>query len=100
MEIRDLAYELYKGDWKIHHSIFRQQETNALKDYYRYCQEAEESQTFEDWLQEFGYNGELYACKEEFLANEYQDEVYIKGLLDSDDLFDQYQEDLVKEVSA
>lgn len=33
MKIEDLVYELYRGDWKIHHGIFRQQEVNALKEY-------------------------------------------------------------------
>lgn len=98
MTIRDLAYEMYKGDWKIHHGIFRHQETAALKEYYRYCQEVEKLYTFEEWLQEFGYNGELYACKEEFVANEYRAAAYIKWLLDDDELFKQYQKDLKKEV--
>lgn len=97
MRIEDLAYELYKGDWKIHHGIFRQQEVDALKGHYRYCQEAEQPCIFEDWLKEFGYDGELFACKEEFLTNEYQDEAYVKRLLNDDVLFHQYQESRVKE---
>ena len=97
MEIKELAYELYKGDWKVHHGIFRQQKVDALKAYYRYCQEAEQTCTFEEWLGEFGYNGELFACKEEFLANEYLDESYVKQLLNDDILFNQYQESRTKE---
>lgn len=98
MDIKELVYELYKGDWKIHHGIFRQQETTALKEYYRYCQDATVKCSFEEWLQEFGYDGGLYAGMDEFLNNEYLDEAYIKGLLDSDDLFQQYQQDLEQEV--
>lgn len=95
MSIRDLAYELYKGSWKIHHGIFRQQEVDALKDYYRYCQEVEQPYSFEDWLEEFGYGGELFACKEEFLTNEYLEESYVKELFKDDALFYQYQKDVV-----
>ena len=97
MEIKKLVYELYKGDWKINHGIFRQQEVNALKEYYRYCQEAEQVFTFEEWLEEFGYCGELFVCKEEFLTNEYLDKSYVKRLLDSDDLFQQYLKDISKD---
>lgn len=97
MNIKDLAYELYKEDWKTNHGIFRPQEVDALKRYYDYCQENGDSIVFNDWLQEFGYHGELFVCKAEFLANEYQDESYIRQLLDSDDLFRQYQEDLTGE---
>ncbi len=97
MKIEDLVYELYKGDWKVHHGIFRQQEVDALKEYYKYCQETEQPRTFEEWLEEFGYNGELFVCKEEFLNNEYQDEVYVKGLLNDNILFNQYQESRTKE---
>ncbi len=97
MKIEDLVYELYKGDWKLHHGIFRQQEVDALKEYYRYCQEAEQPCTFEEWLEEFGYSGELFAYKEEFLPHEYQDEAYVKRLLNDEVLFNQYQESRIKE---
>ncbi len=97
MKIEDLVYELYKGDWKLHHGIFRQQEVDALKEYYRYCREAEQPCTFEKWLEEFGYDGELFACKEEFLLCEYQDEAYVKRLLNDEVLFNQYQESRAKE---
>lgn len=90
MEIKELVYELYKGDWKINHGIFRQQEVNALKEYYKQCQETESSCTFEEWLEEFGYCGELFVCKGEFLTNEYLDKSYVRRLLNSNDLFQQY----------
>ena len=41
--------------------IFWQQEVDALKAYYKYCQEAEQTCTFEEWLEEFGYRGKLFA---------------------------------------
>lgn len=97
MKIEDLVYELYKGDWKIHHCIFRQQEVNALKEHYKYCRETKQPCIFEKWLEEFGYDGELFVCKEEFLTNEYQDEVYVKRLLNDEALFNQYQKSRTKE---
>ncbi len=95
MRIEDLVYELYKGDWRIHHGIFWQQEVDALKAYYKYCQEAEQTCTFEEWLEEFGYRGKLFACKEEFLINEYLDEAYVKLLLNDDTLFYEYRKTVI-----
>ena len=43
---------------------------------------------------EFGYDGELYVCYDEFLDNEYLEEDYIKELLDNEKLYNKYLEDL------
>ena len=88
---------MYKKDWEIQHNTFRQKEVKALKEHYKYCQKTKQSCTFEKWLEELGYSGELFVCKEEFFSNEYQDEAYVKGLLGDEDLFNQYQEDRAKE---
>ena len=94
MTIRELAYELYKMDWMRRISCGVQMDT--LKDYYQETTEEDrEEYTFEDYVLEHGYSGQLYACYEEFLEEEYLDESYIKTFfLYNDDLLKEYQEDL------
>ena len=94
MTIRELAYELYKMDWMRRISCDIQMDT--LKDYYQETTEEDrEIYTFEDYVLEFGYQGRLYACYEEFLEEEYLDESYIRSIFyKNDDLLNEYQEDL------
>lgn len=91
MKIYHLAYELYKLDWM--RRISSDRRMDALKDYYDGLVD-EDEYTFDDYIEEFGYNGELYACFEEFYTNEYFDKFYMKQLLDNDKLYAEYEEDL------
>lgn len=95
MDIRELCYELYKIDWMNHISHNRQMD--ALKNYYEDLHISYDGDyTFDDYLFDNGYDGELYVCFDEFLQNEYLDEDYIKEyLLDNDELIKQYEDDIV-----
>ena len=94
MTIRELAYELYKMDWMRRISCGIQMDT--LKDYYQETtKEDREVYTFEDYIFEFGYQGQLYVGFNEFLRAEYLDEFYMKSIFyKNDKLFKEYQEDL------
>ena len=94
MTIRELAYELYKMDWMRRISCDIQMDT--LKDYYQETTEEDrEVYTFEDYIFEFGYQGQLYVGFNEFLRAEYLDEFYMKSIFyKNDKLFKEYQEDL------
>ena len=94
-----LCYELYKIDWKRSHMITPEIENDSVKDYYEYLitdNIDEEDYTYNDYIDEFGYNGELYVCFEEFWENEYLDEDYICGLLDNKKLVAMYHADIEK----
>lgn len=68
------CYECYKSDWKKTHKITKKKEMESLKSYYDMLADdniTEDEYTYDDYLTEFGYNGELYVCYEEFLDNEY-----------------------------
>lgn len=95
MNIRKLCYELYKLDWKRSHMITREIEMDSLKDYYENL--VDENYTYEDYIEEFGYDGELYACYEEFLEVEYLERGYIHSLLDNVDLEKEYELDVESE---
>ena len=63
------------------------------KDYYEGLVD-EAKYSFDDYIYEFGYNGELYVCYEEFVNAEYLDEYYMKELFNNDKLFKTYKRDL------
>ena len=92
--ISRLCYELYKIDWKHSHMITKEREMNSVKDYYENLADDDAEYTYDDYLEEFGYDGELYVCYEEFLDNEYLEEDYICGLLDNDELINMYRKDI------
>lgn len=81
MQIAHLCYELYKLDWESDHKITPKRKRDALFDYYKGLVDDDETYTYEDYLDEFGYDGEIYACYDEFLDNEYLDDEYMHILL-------------------
>ena len=88
--IKNISYELYKEDWKKAHGITLEIEKNNIKDYFANLEESNVKYSYNDFLNEFGYNGELYAGYEEFCKNEYQDENYMKKLLNNERLINLY----------
>ena len=96
MNIRKLCYELYKIDWK-HSHITREREMDSIKDYYEGLINNDSEYTYENYIEEFGYNGELYVCFEEFCDAEYYNVDYMRTLLDNDRLINIYHEDIEEE---
>lgn len=96
MDIRKLCYELYKIDWK-HSHITKEREMDSIKDYYEGLVDNDSEYTYEDYIEEFGYNGELYVCFEEFCDAEYYNVDYMRTLLDNDRLINIYHEDIEEE---
>ncbi len=104
MNITKLCYELYKIDWKRSHGITHEIEMDNLRGYYNYVIEFgndytyydfsdTKDYTYNDYLLEFGYNGELYSCYEEFCECEYLDFSYMVWLLDNEQLIEVYIDD-------
>lgn len=89
-----LCYELYKVDWKHSHMITAEREMDSIKSYYEDLVDDDTEYTYNDYLEEFGYDGELYVCYEEFLDVEYMDEDYICSLLDNEKLIAMYRKDI------
>lgn len=101
--ISKLCYELYKIGWKQYH-IDVERERKSIKDYYAFLMEEDDEDinvftyTYNDYLEEFGYDGELYVCYEEFCETEYLEEDYIRVLLNDEQLLAMYYEDIKQEV--
>lgn len=92
MNIKELAYTLYKLDWMRRISYDRKRDF-VLNYYVDSKIKPTSDATLLDTLEEFGFDGELYACFEEFLENEYQDDSYIKELL-PDEQYKEYLADI------
>ena len=101
-DLKSMLYELYKLDWKASHNITPERETMILKDYLNlyppecYTKANPPEQSFEQFLEEMGYQGELYVCYDEFLECEYKDVRYVKFLLEGMDshYFKDYEDNL------
>ena len=94
--ISKLCYELYKVDWKHSHMITAEREMDFIKDYYEGLIDInnDEEFTYNDYLEEYGYDGELYVCYEEFCDMEYHDKEYMCSLLNNEVLIAMYYEDI------
>lgn len=99
--IKEMCYELYKLDWKDSHNITSKIELEYIKDYYMSTgfnedDDCDMNYTYNDYLDEFGYNGELYANYNCFLDNEYFNSEYIIKLLNNKSLIIEYYKDIQK----
>ncbi len=95
MNIRKIAYELYKIDWVNRHISLEEQ----LRAYREYAIEKdinyEESYSFDDFLFDNGYNNELYVFEEDFLESLYLNEEYMESLIPHNSvLWNEYQKDI------
>jgi hypothetical protein len=73
--------------------ITAEREMDSIKNYYEDLVDDDTEYTYNDYLEEFGYDGELYVCYEEFLENEYRDDDYMCSLLDNEELIAIYHKD-------
>lgn len=88
-DIQILAYTLYKIDWlrRISHDRI----ADLVKNYYEEQKDCSfDDWTIEDYFNECGFNGEMYACFDEFIDTEYRDKEYMQKLLDNSALYDEY----------
>ena len=95
--ISNMCYELYMIDWKQRHNIGRKEEVESVKQYYKHLEEIGEDDSYfpyKSYLNEFGFNGEVWACFSEFCLSEYRGGDYIRGLLGDEELIAMYRDDI------
>ena len=95
--IKEICYMVYQTDWKKKHGITTKKKIETTKEYLEFMKENgldKDSYSFNDFLEEYGYDGELYACYEEFLGAEYLDHDYICSLLKTENCIAAYEEDI------
>lgn len=91
INIKELAYELYKQDWIDSH-VTPQMSLDTIKNYYKEKQECIDEgypmdYSFDEWLEIEGYCGFLYVCYDEFCEAEYLDKEYMVDLLNDNKMF-------------
>lgn len=88
--LKKIIYELYKVDWEQEHKITPNIKRSFMIDYYKYLFNPE-AYSFQDYLEEFGYDGELYLSFEDFLKEIYFKEDYVRKLInDDEEILDYY----------
>lgn len=90
-KLKEIAYELYKIDWERDH-ISTEWKLATYRLYELEFLEYDFRETFDEWLFEQGYDGEIYACFDEFIVYEYQDYEYMKYLLGNSVFLKAYEE--------
>ncbi|MCD8082212.1 MAG: hypothetical protein LUE86_01475 [Clostridiales bacterium] len=77
--IKDIAYLKYQLDWIVSHGFFIS-DLSELAFEWAHSMDSNNI-SFEEYLEEHGFGGELWACREEFLETEYRDLAYMQRLL-------------------
>lgn len=93
--IEVIAYQRYQQDWirNRHYSeAFLQRIHKEHEEYFQ----VNRCISFAEYIDEFGFEGECYACIDEFLESEYLDETYMKSLLDEKEYLE-YLKDIYPE---
>ena len=96
---RKLCYQLYKVDWEYTHLFGRDSKMDAIKNFFEETHlavDGSDDYSYEEYIEQFGYNGEFYVSFDEFCTNEYLEEEYIRKLLDNKALIELYEKDLAK----
>lgn len=79
--IRNIAYQRYQMWWCLHHGITVADLFAKYSEYWGEVEADGEDDGFETFLSDTGLNGELWACMDEFLDNEYRDPTVVCQIL-------------------
>ena len=77
MDIKKIAYEKYKLFWMLEHRYTLLDLVNSVQKY---------GYSFEEWEEEHGFEGEIYAGYHEFLHNEFLNREYIQSILNDEEM--------------
>ena len=76
--MEQVAYDLYRVEWAARH-LDENRVKNEILEYHESVALGEFEGSFEDYVEENGFGGELWACKNEFLECEYQRRNWLRG---------------------
>lgn len=95
--IREYFYEVYKRDW-INTHISNERYIWTMNEYYKEKKDNlnyPDFPSFKDYIEENGFDfGEIYCSYDEFLDFEYQQKNYWKSLINDEEIYGEYLEDL------
>ncbi len=88
VEFENMCYALYQYDWCRKHITDGQYKKAIISARDMDCKSVKE------YVEKYGFdNGECYVCKDEFLANEYQNEDIMRIIFEELDIADRLLED-------
>jgi hypothetical protein len=94
MDIKNIAYELYKQQWLMDHFTETERMDN-LREYYKYVARVStktiDYDDYDTWTYYYGYsNSGMYATFDEFCLNEFMDCNIMRELLKDRELLNMY----------
>lgn len=95
-DIRSIAYQMYQMWWCVNHGITVADILAKYSDYWGEVEADSEDTGFDTFLAQTGFNGELWACMDEFLDCEYQDAALMAVILNvrgNPELYEKYLHD-------
>lgn len=80
--IRNIAYQRYQMWWCVNHGVTVADILAKYSEYWGEVEADSEDTGFDTFLAQTGFNGELWACQNEFLDSEYKDPTIMWQILD------------------
>lgn len=81
MNIKRIAYEKHRLRWMLNHGKTISDLVRELTIMQQENPDDNVETLFDDWEFGCGFGGEIWPCYDEFLETEYQDEYYMRSLL-------------------
>lgn len=94
-EIRKTAYSKYQLNWMSMHGYGLDDIISRLNGLEKDEPNRKVETLYQEWEYNSGFNGELWACYDEFLSSEYKDRFYMRKILD-DYQYAHYLDDIGK----
>lgn len=95
-QLQVIAYDLYVEEWLREH-ISTERLLNALRNYHKGVLSGDYSPEydFNAYVQESGFDGELYVCFDEFIESEFEDREYMYELLEDETFVQAYDKHMI-----
>ena len=92
-DIKKIAYKKYQLDWMRNHNYSLDSLIMELDKWIESQVDTSLISEFDAWALDRGFDGTLWVCFNEFLDCEYQDEDYMKSLLNEEE-FNRYKKEM------
>ena len=99
MDINDIAYEKYKLDWMMSHGYTLVDLAAQIRDVQEVNPNINAIGALFEWENDLGFDGEIWACYDEFMDSEFLDKEYMAMILGCDE-YKKYLEYVEKEMKV
>lgn len=86
MDIERISYRKYQWNWLMSHNYLFSDLVDIANEWLaERLSNSEYEDSLSEFIYEYGFHGELWACFDEFLSTEFQDKEFMKRLLSEDE---------------